>query len=521
MSLPTLWADVGFTPNPAQEQAIGHIAGPLYLPAGPGSGKTHVLLWRTVNLIVFHGVKPDEIFLSTFTEKAALQLKEGLRGLLAIASRHTERRRQGIAERYDFKFRRRDGSALWSIVSTNPFFDEIGSYSGTLSLITDITERMQADAALSDAYVRLAQLNQDVLRSRNLLRTLFDAIDDGLLLLDRDDHVLASNQALAASLGYTAEKLVGQRWAALYEIEAVFPAAWVLDGLLDGRPRQRRERVVGPDGRMRILDIRTLPLVGPEHAVDLLVVHTVDVTTQLQIEARMIAQERFAASGRLAATVAHEVNTPLQAIESSLHLASRVSESQRLEYLNLAREELHRVSHILRQLLDLFRPATGARAPLDVNTLIGRVLLLTSSTLAKQSIDVDRDLAPDLPPLWGRADELIQVLLNLVVNATHAMPGGGTLRVGTRVIDQPPTDRLAETVATGGQMLEITIADTGVGMTSETQQRIFDPFFTTKPDGSGLGLAICQQIVALYGGRITVRSEIGRGSIFSIGLPLS
>ncbi len=89
MSLPTLWADVGFKPNPAQKRAIGHIAGPLYLPAGPGSGKTRVLLWRTVNLIVFHDVKPDEIFLATFTEKAALQLKEGLRGLLAVASRHT------------------------------------------------------------------------------------------------------------------------------------------------------------------------------------------------------------------------------------------------------------------------------------------------------------------------------------------------------------------------------------------------------------------------------------------------
>lgn len=88
-TLETLWADVGFKPNLKQEEAIRHVAGPLYLPAGPGSGKTRVLLWRTVNLIVFHGVKPDEIFLSTFTEKAALQLKEGLRGLLAVASRHT------------------------------------------------------------------------------------------------------------------------------------------------------------------------------------------------------------------------------------------------------------------------------------------------------------------------------------------------------------------------------------------------------------------------------------------------
>lgn len=89
MPLEDLWDDVGFTPNSKQEQAIHHIAGPLHLPAGPGSGKTRVLLWRVVNLIVFHGVKPDEIFLSTFTEKAALQLKEGLRSLLAVASRHT------------------------------------------------------------------------------------------------------------------------------------------------------------------------------------------------------------------------------------------------------------------------------------------------------------------------------------------------------------------------------------------------------------------------------------------------
>lgn len=88
-TLETLWADVGFKPNPAQEQAIRHVDGPLYLPAGPGSGKTRVLLWRAVNLIVFHKVKPDEIFLSNFTEKAALQLKEGLRGLLAVASQHT------------------------------------------------------------------------------------------------------------------------------------------------------------------------------------------------------------------------------------------------------------------------------------------------------------------------------------------------------------------------------------------------------------------------------------------------
>ncbi len=91
MSIESLWHDFGFDPNENQERAIRHLEGPLYLPAGPGSGKTRVLLWRTLNLIIFRGVSPDEIFLSTFTEKAALQLREGLRALLAVATNRTGR----------------------------------------------------------------------------------------------------------------------------------------------------------------------------------------------------------------------------------------------------------------------------------------------------------------------------------------------------------------------------------------------------------------------------------------------
>ena len=89
LTLEALWNDADFTPNAEQKEAIQYIEGPLYLPAGPGSGKTRVLLWRTLNLVVFHGVKPEEIFLSTFTEKAALQLKEGLRTLLGMVTTKT------------------------------------------------------------------------------------------------------------------------------------------------------------------------------------------------------------------------------------------------------------------------------------------------------------------------------------------------------------------------------------------------------------------------------------------------
>jgi two-component system NtrC family sensor kinase len=240
-----------------------------------------------------------------------------------------------------------------------------------------------------------------------------------------------------------------------------------------------------------------------------LLVHVRDMTEQMQLEAQIIERERFAATGRLAATVAHEVNTPLQAIESCLHLAGRVAdEAERARYLRLAREEIQRVGYTLRQLLDLYRPS-GSRVALDINGLIERVLLLTGNSLARQSIQIDRDFSTDLPPLIGRADEITQVLINLAFNAMQAMPRGGRLGVQT-----------ARAAGEAGQpVLCIRVRDTGVGIAPELHERIFEPFFTTRPDGTGLGLAVCRRIIDAHGGTLRVESEPGAGSCFIIEIP--
>jgi signal transduction histidine kinase len=235
-----------------------------------------------------------------------------------------------------------------------------------------------------------------------------------------------------------------------------------------------------------------------------------DVTERLQLEAIARDTERFAANGKLAAIVAHEVNTPLHTIKTSLYLSNKGDEAKRSSYLKLAEEEIDRVSHILRQLLDLYRSGSGTPLRIEVNELIERMLLLTGSNLAKQGITVERQFAPDLPPIWGHADQITQVLLNIILNAIDAMPSGGHLILRTAV-----------TTDAGDERVELAIADNGIGMAPEVQARIFDPFFTTKPNGSGLGLVASKKIVADHGGRLTIDSVPEVGSTFTITLPVN
>ncbi|MBX0327572.1 PAS domain-containing protein [Oscillochloris sp. ZM17-4] len=269
------------------------------------------------------------------------------------------------------------------------------------------------------------------------------------------------------------------------------------------------EAQVGPlvldTGATHHMEVRVTPMRRPDGTTSLSLL----ATERVQIDAQMVERERFAATGRLAATVAHEVNTPLQAIESCLHLAGRVDdEAERARYLRLAREEIKRVGYTLRQLLDLYRPS-AAPTHLDINGLIERVLILTGNSLARRSIQIERDLSPDLPLVVGRADEITQVLINLVFNAMHAMPRGGRIRLESGRAIGPDSQA----------MLVIRVRDNGLGIAPELHQQIFEPFFTTNPDGTGLGLAICRRIIEGYGGALRVESAPDAGSCFIVEIP--
>ncbi|GAB4214247.1 MAG: hypothetical protein OHK0022_52490 [Roseiflexaceae bacterium] len=398
---------------------------------------------------------------------------------------------------------RKDGTVMPVEVSVKRLTD------GRLqAIIRDISERKQVEAELSETNAHLTLLTDQLARSRDLLRTLFDGLDDGLVLIDRDGDILTTNQAFASLVGRPIPELIGRTWHDLGRANTAFPGDSVLQALHDGRTRRRREHYTRPDGRHCVLDLQALPLISSLGPVDQLIVHVVDSTERLALEALALQSERLAATAKLAATVAHELNTPLQSITSCLYFAASAAEPQRDKYLTVARDELARIAGIVRQMLNLHRPDPGEPCPFSLNGLVERVLLLTGSTLAERGIDAICELAPVLPDLYGRADQMTQVLLNLILNAAEAMPEGGRLVIRTQALGAP------------AQSLALEVEDCGIGISPEVQARIFEPFFTTKATGSGLGLSISRKIIVQHGGTIRLRSIPGAGSAFRIELPL-
>jgi two-component system, NtrC family, sensor histidine kinase HydH len=224
-------------------------------------------------------------------------------------------------------------------------------------------------------------------------------------------------------------------------------------------------------------------------------------------QTQLIQAEKLAATGRLAASIAHEINNPLQAIHNCLYLALKrpLAEDKKLHYLAMAQEETKRLITLVQRTLEFYRPSKGQSAAVDVNHLLENVLALSNKGLEHGHIQVHAQLQPDLPPIFGVPDQLTQVLLNLVINAIEAMPDGGELSLGT---------------TSDEGWLRISVGDTGPGISPDEAAKIFEPFYTTKANGTGLGLAVSYGIIQRHGGRIEVVGAPDRGTTFTIALPL-
>lgn len=414
---------------------------------------------------------------------------------------------------------RRDGSRFPAEVSSSVVPDRQGNPIGLIIIVHDITKRKEAENQIELAYASLKELNEDLFHSRNVLRTLFDGLDDGLLLLDHTGTIQAINQAMALLLGTNPDVVVQQKWTDVYpRLAPEFPGHLALQGLDHCDARYANVRYVRHDGARCILDIHIFPLCTSSQTVEQIIMHVVDVTDQVRLQAQVIENERFIAGGRLAASVAHEINTPMQALKNSLYLADVAPDEERATYLQYARDEVRRISRIANHLLDLYRPGASRPGNVDINDLIERVVLLIGKQARDHRVTIDYDFASDLPFIYGRSDELMQVFLNLFLNALDAMEenGSGKLAITTTTTTTTWKERTAEYAA-----VCVTIRDTGKGIDPQVSSRIFEPFVTTKAQGTGLGLAISHQIVEQHGGHIDVESQPGNGSTFTITLPSS
>lgn len=221
----------------------------------------------------------------------------------------------------------------------------------------------------------------------------------------------------------------------------------------------------------------------------------------------LLRVEKMAAAGRLTASIAHEVNNPLQSVQNCLHLAGHehVSPEKRKEYFELAKKELDRLMKTVQRMLDFYRPGAVQVEQVDLLELLNHVLRLTAQQLHSKNIAVSTDLPDSLPPIDAVSSQVQQVFINLILNALDAMPGGGELWV--RV--QAKKDGV-----------EIIFEDNGPGIPEDKRDNIFEPFFSTKEGGTGLGLTVSYNIVTAHGGTLDLIPGRGSGACFRLFLPM-
>src|SRR6266508_5146824 len=346
--------------------------------------------------------------------------------------------------------------------------------------------------------------------SRNLIRGVIDSVPMGLTLLDNEGVILAANRALSDLFGFEPAALVGMHYSASLGSWIDSPAGRTF---ATGAAERVRRTMLRPDGAQVLQEIASIPLFDQNGRPHQVVEVWEDITERVALQTQLVRAEKLAAIGQLAASIAHEVGNPLQAIQGflALFLEQCAPETPSRRFLELAEEEIDRIVQVLARLRDLYRPRTDVVASLDVNAMIDSVLLLMGKQLERGGIRLLRELNPTLPAIKGVADQLKQVLLNLVLNAAEATVDGGVLHVQSYVRREPA----------GGRRVLIAITDTGTGIPPDQLPYIFDGLHTTKERGMGLGLYTSKAIVEGHMGRITAQSTPNEGTTFTITLPIS
>ncbi|MEO6829824.1 MAG: PAS domain-containing protein [Acidobacteriaceae bacterium] len=381
-----------------------------------------------------------------------------------------------------------------------PTRDASGDVDGIFVLAVDATENVVARRAIETR--------------EEQFRLLANSIPQLVWIADADGGITWFNRRWYDYTGTTREQMKGWGWQSVHHPDYL-PAvlAGYRKSLASGEPFEMLFPLRGADGTFHTFLSLAVPVRDSGGGVVSWFGTNTDVETQQRSEAALRQSEKLAVVGRLASSIAHEINNPLEAVTNLLYLAQAgaVNEDTRL-YLRMAQQELDRVAQITSQTLRFHRESS-APGPADVAELVDSVLTLHRSKVAAGGIELKLEKQP-CPPLICQAGEIRQVLANLIGNALDAMSRGGILRLRLR----PSTDWHS-----GRLGVRITVADTGHGMPPEVSKRMYEAFYTTKGEtGTGLGLWVSAGIVDKHGGSFHVRSSVRpdrSGTVFTVILP--
>ena len=387
-----------------------------------------------------------------------------------------------------------------------------GTRTGMVTVMRDVTDLRRADQEVRANLEKLQVAEEVVRQDRDRLNLVIENVGDPIVVADNSARIVLLDP-LAKELfgsGETRHPQVVKNQAKLDAFLTAFTFSFV-------DKENKSLYLYHPSSRTEIeYAARSGKIYDARGQVAYTVTVLRDFSTwkkleQLQLERRMLEMEKFAATGRLAGTIAHEINNPMEAIKNAIYLLKGKLDSPSEPIYEVLKSETDRITRIVRQMLGLYRNA-GQLGSFDLNSVVEDTLTLFGRPLAKTGVNIDKQLA-QLPPMKGSADQFRQLLSNLVVNSRDSMPSGGKLVIRTGHI------RAADGVH---GWIKIVVADTGTGIPKELQTSMFEPFVSTKGEkGTGLGLWIVKGIVENHNGRIQVRSAVGKGTIFKLAFPIS
>jgi PAS domain S-box-containing protein len=388
-------------------------------------------------------------------------------------------------EPYETNWLRKDGTNVSVSVIIYPVRNETGNIIGASKIAHDLSERKRND------------------ESRFRLAAIVDSADDAIVSKDLNGIVTSWNAGAQQMFGYTAGEMIGQSILRIIPEELQYEEDEILRKLRAGdRIDHYETKRVKKNGDRIEVSVTISPIRDEVGRVTGASKIARDISDRKRVELLLIQSEKLVATGRMAATIAHEINNPLESVMNLIYLARQYSSesSKAHQYLLTAEEELERVSHIARQTLGYYKD-TGSPTEVYLHDLIENVLAVYNSKLIAASIAVEVQFN-DLQKIVASKGEMLQVFSNVIANAIDAMPQGGTLKISTRNL-----------IGSAGDGIQTVIRDSGTGIKQDHLAKIFEPFFTTKGDlGTGIGLWVVRQLLERRGGQISVASTTEQGN---------
>lgn len=382
----------------------------------------------------------------------------------------------------------------WTLVCDNE-----GRPKSILVINTDITEKKKLLSDIAEA--------KSMEESLRMFMTVLEEAPDGVRILDMNGYILYSNKAIEKIFGFSPEELKGRHISELHPVPEFFNS--VLSPVIKENGRWNGElKLKSKDGKEIPVWLNTSVVKNSKDEPICMVGIIRDISYLKEkeyLEKQLMQADKLATIGQLASGVAHEINNPLGNISLYAQMLLKKTEDEVIrKKLNIINDEANRASHIVKGLLDFARQSELKLAPININKEIDKVLDIIKPQLWK--IKVDTEFQP-LPIIQGDPNQIDQVIMNMLTNSIQAMKGDGEILI---------------TTLSKKDNIEISILDNGCGIPKEKLPKIFDPFFTTKEtgEGTGLGLAISYGIIERHHGSIEVKSEVGKGTTFTIKLPI-